>query len=109
MKYKNTLQRGSVRFIVFREDDTWYGTCLEFNIIESGDTPREALLLLFEAAQGYLESAKKVKARPPILNQKADPEYEEMWNKLEERKKIPAKEIFTFGNLNIGGRVMVPA
>jgi hypothetical protein len=109
MKYRNTFQKGSVRFIVFREGDTWYGTCLEFNIVESGDTSREALLLLFEAVQGYLESARKIKARPQILNQKSDPEYEEMWNKLKERKKIPAKEVFTFGNLNIGSRAMTPA
>lgn len=109
MKYKNTLQKGSVRFIVFREDNTWYGTCLEFNIVESGDTPREALLLLLEAVQGYLESTKKVKARPQVLNQKADAEYEEMWDKLKEQKNVSPKEIYTFGNLNIGGRAMVAA
>ncbi len=39
MKYKNTLQKGSARFIVFREGDTWYCVCLEFNIVESGSTP----------------------------------------------------------------------
>jgi len=109
MKYRNTLQKGSVRFIVFREGGTWYASCLEFNIVESGDTPREALLLLFEAVQGYLESAKKIKARPGILNQKADSEYEDMWSKLKERKKIPFKEVFTFGNLNIGRRAMALA
>ena len=109
MKHKNTLQKGSVRFIVFREGGAWYGSCLEFNIVESGDTPREALLLLLEAVQGYLESAKKAKARPRVLNQSADREYEEMWNKLEERKNIPQKEVFTFGNLNIGSRARMPA
>ena len=86
MKYKNTIKKGSARFIIFREGDTWYGTCLEFNIVESGDTPQEAMLLLFEAFQGYLESAKKIKARPNILNQKPDPEYEEMWLRLEDAK-----------------------
>ena len=102
MRRRNTLQKGSIRYIVFREGDAWYGAALEFNIVESGSTPGEAFILLSEAVQGYLESAKKIKARPNILNQKSDAEYEEMWNRLEERKKIPAKEVFTFGNMNIG-------
>ena len=109
MNYKNTLQKGNVRFIIFREGNVWYGVCLEFNIVETGDNPRKAMLLLFEAVEGYLESARKIKARPHILNQKADREYEEMWNVLEEHKKMPAKEVFTFGNLNISKRALVPA
>lgn len=99
MKYKNTLQRGSFRYIIFKEDTVWYGVCLEFNIVESGDTPQEAMILLFEAAQGYLESAKKIKARPNILNQKSDPEYEAMWHNLEEAKleKRNTESVYTFG------------
>jgi predicted RNase H-like HicB family nuclease len=98
---KNTLQRGSVRFIIFKEKNEWYGTCLELNITESGSTPQEAMLLLVEAVEGYLESARKIKARPGILNQKTDPEYSDMWNALRERRKIPSKEIFSFGELNL--------
>ena len=109
MKYKNTLQKGNVRFIIFREGNTWYGVCLEFNIVETGDTSREAMLLLFEAVEGYLESARKIKTRTHILNQKSYREYEEMWSTLEERKKIRAKEIFTFGNLNISKCALAPA
>lgn len=102
MKYKNTLQRGSVRFIIFRDGDTWYGTCLEFNIVEEGSTPREAYILLSEAVIGYLESARKIKTRPHILNQRTDPEYEMLWNSLQEkgRKKVE-KKVFSFGSLNI--------
>ena len=33
-KNKNTLERGSVRYIIFNEDNTWYGVGLEFNIVE---------------------------------------------------------------------------
>jgi len=103
MKFKNTLQKGLVRFIIFREDDTWYGVCLDFNIVETGDTPQEATLLLSEAIEGYLESARKVKARPYILNQKSDPEYEEMWDSIEEKKTL-SKEVFSFGSFNIANR-----
>jgi hypothetical protein len=97
MKYKNTLQKGSVRYIVFKEGDVWYAAGLEFNIVECGTSPQEAMLLLFEAVDGYVESARKMKARPDILNQKSDPEYEEMWRSLEAKKALPRKSVFTFG------------
>ncbi len=102
MKNQNTIQKGSVRFIVFREAGVWYGACLEFNVVESGDTPQEAMLLLFEAVQGYLESAKKIKARPHILNQKTDPEYESLWAKLEEAKQTNRSlSVFSHGQVSI--------
>ena len=109
MKCKNTLQKGSVRYIVFRDGNTWYGAALEFNIVEAGDTPQEAILLLFEAIQGYVESVRKIKARPYILNQKPDREYEEMWQSFDECKRIRTDKVFTAGNLNITGSVLVPA
>ena len=108
-KHKNTLQRGSVRILVFRERGVWYATALEFNIVETGDTAREAMLLLFEAVQGYLESARKVKARPHILNQPVDREYEEMWHGSIEAKRQPVS-VFFAGRMNIlGGRALIPA
>ncbi|KKU94038.1 MAG: hypothetical protein UY26_C0003G0188 [Candidatus Jorgensenbacteria bacterium GW2011_GWA1_48_13] len=108
-KYKNTLQRGSVRILVFREAGVWYAVALEFNIVETGDTSREAMLLLFEAVQGYLESAKKTKARPHILNQAVDREYEEKWRGSIQAKRQP-NSVFFAGRMNIlGGRALVPA
>lgn len=109
---KNTLQRGTIRCIVFRDGDEWYAAGLEFNIVESGSTPREALLLLFEAMQGYLESAKKIKVRPHILNQKTDAEYETLWKNLEEQKIKQSKNIYFYGRLNLAqlnDRSLVPA
>ena len=100
MKYTNTLQKGSVRYIVFLEKETWYAVGLEFNIVESGETPQEALILLFDAVQGYVESAQKMKARPGILNQKADAEYESLWNALIEKRASQKHQIFTFGQCN---------
>ncbi|MEK7542042.1 MAG: hypothetical protein AAB533_04290 [Patescibacteria group bacterium] len=86
MKYKNTLQRGSVRYLIFKDGDTFFGVALEFNVIVEATHPMEALLLLHEAAMGYVESARKVKMRPHVLNQKPDPEYEKMWREYQERK-----------------------
>ena len=103
-KAKNTLQKGSVRYIVFNEDAAWYAAGLEFNIVESGDTPQEALLLLFEALKGYLVSARKIKARPIILNQETDPEYEKMWKQRESGKET-VHPIYTSGEVNISAKV----
>jgi hypothetical protein len=97
MKYKNTLQRGSVRYIVFKDEGVWCAVGLEFNIVEEGTSPQEALLLLFEALQGYIESARKIKARPMVLNQKTDSEYETMWKSLIENRSVSTRPIFTFG------------
>lgn len=109
MKHKNTLEQGSVRILVFREADTWYAAALEFNIVESGDTPQEAMLLIFEAVQGYLESAKKIKARPHILNQRAEEEYETKWRDSMESKSRSAS-VFFAGRMNVSnGRALVPA
>jgi predicted RNase H-like HicB family nuclease len=98
---KNTLQKGSVRYIVFRENERWYAVGMEFNVVEVGDSPQEATLLLFEALAGYVEAARKIKARPTILNQKSDPEYEEMWDGLQKQSAKTAEKIFSFGRLNI--------
>jgi len=87
MKYKNSLKKGSVRYIVFKEANKWYAIGLEFNIVEEGDDPSEALFFLFEAIRGYVNSAIKIKARPQILNQRADKEYENLWDVLQEKKR----------------------
>lgn len=100
MKYKNTLQRGSVRYIIFKENNTWYGVALEFNIVEDGDNPLEVMASLFQAIQGYIETAQKLKIRPMPLNQKPDKEYQKLWEKLAERKTKKASEpenVYTFG------------
>ncbi len=101
---KNTLQKGSVRYIVFKEAGVWYAVALEFNIVESGEDPREVLNLLFEAIQGYVESARKIKARPHILNQKPDPEYADLWNRLQGGKmnlSSRSTPIYTFGERSL--------
>ena len=92
MGYKNTTQKGSVRYIIFKEKNQWFGVALEFNIVEAGDDPQEVAFLLFEAIEGYVESARKIKGQKDYsyLNQKAEKEYESLWNKLQGRKPIPS-------------------
>lgn len=90
MKYPNTLQKGKVRFIIFKEDDVWFGAGLEFNIVVEGESREEAVNNLFGAITGYINSARKIKARPHILNQITDSEYEDLWFKLNNNKPIPS-------------------
>src|SRR3989344_1558459 len=86
MKYKNTLKKGSVRFLIFRDGESYFGVALEFNVTVEASNPDEAYLFLKEAAFGYLEAAQKIKLRPAVLNQKTDPEYEKMWQEYQDRK-----------------------
>ena len=39
MGERNTLKRGDVRFIIFRENKDWYGVALEFGIVVTESTP----------------------------------------------------------------------
>ena len=86
MKYKNTLKKGSVRFLIFRDGESFFGVALEFNDVVEAASPQEAYIFLNEAASGYLESAKKTKLRPSVLNQKPDAEYEKMWQANQDKK-----------------------
>jgi len=98
MKYKNTLQKGSVRTIIFQEDNEWFGVALEFNIVEHGNDPREVMVMLDEAIRGYLQSARKANIGPHVLNQTTDTEYESLWKKLEGRKVVPLPiQVHSFG------------
>jgi len=105
---KNTLKKGTVRNIIFKDGDTWYAVGLEFNIVTEGDTPETAFFNLQEAILGYVESLKNSKIgglrTESILNQVPDNEYEQLWNALQNNRPIPSPyQIHSFGHF------MVPA
>lgn len=85
---RNSLKKGSVRTIIFKEGGTWYGVALEFNIVESGDDPREVMIYLDEAIRGYIESARRVRLGAGVLNQKVNAEYEKLWTRAQQNKPI---------------------
>ena len=90
----NTVKKGQVRCIVFKEGDTWYGVALELNIVVEGDQYEKVHFDLLEAIKGYVESIKMIKGTrtnaPHALNQLADQEYEAMWDKLQSNKPVPS-------------------
>ena len=95
----NTTKKGSVRCIIFKDGDTWYGVALEFNIVESADDADVVRFNLDEAIQGYVESMKKLKGtRVSPLNQEPAKEYDDLWTKLVEGESIPSPyKVKSFG------------
>lgn len=103
MPNMNTPEKGSIRCIVFKDGDTWYGVALEFNIVEAADDPEVVRFNLDEAMAGYVESQHKIKgSRVSPLNQKSDEEYEKLWSALQAGEPIPSPyEVKYFGFSNV--------
>ncbi len=88
----NTPKKGAVRCIIFKEDDTFYGVALEFNIVVDAETYEIATFELHDAIRGYIDSQKKIKGSMGYapLNQEPDAEYEKLWGLLQSNKPIPS-------------------
>ena len=95
----NTHKKGSIRCIIFKGGDTWYGVALELNIVVSADDANIATFNLDEAIRGYVESMKKLKGpRVSPLNQVSMKEYADLWKKLVAEKPIPSPyKVKSFG------------
>lgn len=101
----NTLKQGTYRWMIFKDDGTWVGVAMEFNIVITADDPRVVQMELDEAVIGYLESAKKIKGFRPqqvngLLNQTTEKEYEDRWAAATGPKqpvKSPFSDIYKLG------------
>ena len=91
MLLMNTPKKGSIRCIIFKDGNTWYGVALEFNIVVSADDADVVRFNLDEAIRGYVESMRKLKGtRVSPLNQTPMKEYSDLWKKLVAKKPIPS-------------------
>ena len=107
---QNTPKKGTYRWIVFKKGTQWIGAALEFNIVHVGDDPSLVYLELQDAVRGYIEAAQKIKgfrekAFAPMLNQKSEEAYEELWSKAQSSTRtsgvtLPAN-VFDFGTRNL--------
>lgn len=95
MSFLNTKHSGSVRNVIFQENGEWFGAALEFNIVESGDSPQEVMVLLDNAIHGYVEAAGVGKVSMGVLNQEVDPEYEELWSRGEKEYEDDGKKVYS--------------
>lgn len=83
---KNTPDRGIVRYIIFREDDTWYGVALEFNLVVDAESKFDAYKKLDDAVKSYVNAVRISKLRNNVLNQDTSSEYSKLWKDLENGK-----------------------
>ena len=54
----------TVRFVIFREEETFYGVALEFNIVKEGANALRVMRELEEATVAYFNTAKKKRLEP---------------------------------------------
>ncbi len=100
--------------MIFKDNDTWFGVALEFNLVVEGEDPHLVELELQDAVIGYLESVKKLEHgfhaqhTEGILNQEPDPDYEAMWRKgyqghadLTQSVRSPLSDIYKIGIANL--------
>jgi len=83
---KNTKKEGTIEFLVYKEDKTFVGVCLTFDIVEEGTDALSVLKSIKEAAQVHLNAVVKNSMSDDLLNRYAPAEY---WKKyFETTKKI---------------------
>ncbi len=83
---KNTKEKGTIEFLVYKEGKTFVGVCLTFDIVEEGTDALSVLKSIKEAAQVHLNAVVKNNMSDDLLNRYAPAEY---WKKyFETTKKI---------------------
>lgn len=87
---KNTKERGTIEYLVYKEGDTFVGVCLSFDIVEEGINPIELMNSIKEAAYLHLDTVIKEKLSDDLLNRYAPEEY---WKKYFEIAKEIEKPI----------------
>lgn len=95
MSFLNTTHSGSVRNVIFEENGEWFAVALEFNIVETGDSPQEVMMLLDSAIKGYVEGAQKSGLSIGVLNQAVDPEYESLWREVIAGADTQEKKVYS--------------
>lgn len=96
--FKNTIEKGMFRYIVYKQGATWYAVALEFNLVVSGKNSTDAISELFSATSGYVKAVKKSNSRPFALNQKIDKEYLDLWNLATKTQSKSVKSPYTIVN-----------
>lgn len=72
---KNTKERGTIECLVYKENNTFVGVCLTFDIVEEGDNPTELMKNVREAAELHLETVIRNNLTDELLNRYAPEEY----------------------------------
>ena len=81
---RNTKEQGLVECLVYKENDSFVGVCLTFDIVEEGNNPTEVMKSLKEAVELHLETVIRNNMSEELLNRYAPEEY---WKKYFETVK----------------------
>jgi len=65
---KNTIEKGSISFLIFRKDDKYIAVCKEFGFVEEAKTEQEALKRILNSAKLLLDTVSKNPRLEPSLN-----------------------------------------
>ena len=79
---KNTKEKGTIEFLVYKEGKTFVGVCLTFDIVEEGNDPEKLMESIQKAAQGHLEAVQKKNMPDDLLNRYAPKEYWDIYYKV---------------------------
>ena len=79
---KNTKDKGTMEFLVYKEGKTFVGVCLTFDIVEEGSNPEKLMESIQEAAQGHLKAVRANNMSDDLLNRYAPKEYWDIYYKV---------------------------
>ncbi len=81
---RNTKNKGTIEFLVYKEGKTFIGVCLTLDIVEEGDDALSVLKSIKEVAQLHLNAVIRHNMSDDLLNRYAPKEY---WEKYFEVTK----------------------
>jgi len=97
-RVKNTKEKGTIEFLVYKEGKTFVGVCLTFDIVEEGSNLEKLMESIQEAAQGHLKVVRAKNMPDDLLNRYAPKEYWDIYYKVIEeiKSKKPIKSPYSF-------------
>ena len=90
---KNTKQSGVMQFVVFCENDRFFGVCLDFNIIVDGLSAKEVQDRVINISYDHLNTVRKNDLDDSLLNRHAPKEYWEMYEKFQKMNASSSPKI----------------
>jgi hypothetical protein len=92
----NTIKKGQIRFLIFKEkgEKLFTGVCLDFGIVLQDKNEEKLKCELEQSALGYLKTVAKDKMNEDLLNNQAEKKYFDLYEKFlkEELKRASSKK-----------------
>jgi predicted RNase H-like HicB family nuclease len=92
MNKNNTKKQGIARTMIFPCKGGYMAVCLDFDIIEEGDTREELEESMKEAVIGYIENVCKNNLDDKLLNRHADKKYWKIYDSYLDMMKNSTKK-----------------